>query len=125
MWLLDDKMQAFRALSYGDKWRVSRSVARGEAPADFRMAPAAIELAESYQRHRGETALMRWFPFFMIAAAGFFAVSYAIDGDKLGLIVNAVIVLANVAQLFFNPASRPRNLTRSLEASRRIAPMSP
>jgi hypothetical protein len=52
MWNSDDEMQVFKALSYWDKVRVSRCLARGEAPKDRRRADAAIELAESLSRQR-------------------------------------------------------------------------
>lgn len=41
-----DDMQAFQALSYGDKWRITRFLAKGEAPPHSQMAAAAVELAE-------------------------------------------------------------------------------
>jgi hypothetical protein len=50
MWDPDDEMQVFKALSYWDKVRIGRCLARGEAPDDPRKAAAAVELAESYQR---------------------------------------------------------------------------
>ena len=55
--------QAFQELSFGEKWRVARLLAKGEAPPDPRMAATAIELAESYQRQgRGRATLARWLP---------------------------------------------------------------
>jgi hypothetical protein len=47
-----DDMWTFKALSYGERWRVTRLVAKGEAPSDPPMAAAAVELAESCQRRR-------------------------------------------------------------------------
>lgn len=46
MWFLNQEGEEFRALSYGDKFRLSRYLARGEAPRDPRMAAAAIEIGE-------------------------------------------------------------------------------
>jgi hypothetical protein len=56
-----DDMRIYQALSYGEKWRVTRLVATGEAPHDPRMAAAAVELAEHYQhKGRGEPTLYRF-----------------------------------------------------------------
>jgi hypothetical protein len=53
-------MRTYKALPYGAKWRVTRLVAKGEAPHDPRMAAAAVELAESYQRKGRDPALHRF-----------------------------------------------------------------
>jgi hypothetical protein len=117
-----DKMNAFRALSYGEKWRVTRLVAKGGAPDDPGMAAAAVELAERYQRREGGTsALFRWLAILLVLAAGGLGVLAALDGDAVLTIAMALIVLTNVAHLTFNPAARPENVTRSLEASRQVS----
>jgi hypothetical protein len=114
-------MQTFNALSYGDKWRVSRCLARGEAPRDPRMAVAAVELAEDYQRQsRAFRGLARWLPVILVVVATCITVSSAIEGDHLTLILNVLLALGGVGQLLFNPAARPKNTARSLEASRRV-----
>jgi hypothetical protein len=115
-------MRAFQALSYSEKWRVTRLVAKGEAPHDPRMAAAAVELAESYQR-RGRLAptLLRWLAIAAILVGVAFAILSAADGDALLMISMALIVLTNVAHLAFNPVIRPHNVARSLEASRRVS----
>jgi hypothetical protein len=43
------------------------------------------------------------------------------DGEALVLSAMALIALTNVAQLAFNPLLRPKNVARSLEASRRVS----
>jgi hypothetical protein len=112
----------FRALSYGDRWRVTRLVAKGEAPQDPRMAAAAVELAESYQgRGRGEASLHRGLAIVLILVGLALAVLAAADGDALVMSAMALVVLSNVAQFAFNPMTRPRNVARSLEASRRVS----
>jgi hypothetical protein len=56
-----DDMRTYQALSYDEKWCVTGLVAKGEAPHDPRMASAAVELAERYQRSgRGEPTLHRF-----------------------------------------------------------------
>jgi hypothetical protein len=115
-------MQVFQALSYGEKWRVARFLAEGEAPPDPRMAAAAIELAESYQgQGPGRATLARWLPAVVIVVCGAGAILLAVGGDALAAILNALIVLINVGALIFNPMTRPRNVARSLEAARRIS----
>lgn len=121
MWPWDDKMPTFKALSYGDKWRVSRSLARGEAPGEPRMAAAAVELAESYQRQNGAiTVLMRWLPVLMIVGVGYVSISTAVEGDGLMLIYFALIVLLGIVYLTFSPTTRPKKMAQGLEASRRV-----
>ena len=114
-------MRTFQALSYGDMWRVRGFLARGEAPSNPRMAAAAVELAESYQRQsRTSAALIRWAPAAVIVGLGYLTIPAAVEGDALMAILYALIVLANVAHLIFNPATRPKNVARSLEVSRRV-----
>lgn len=115
-------MQAFQALSYGDKWRVTRFLANGEAPQDPRMAAAAVVLAESYQ-HRGPavTTLARWLPIAVVIGGGAAAILSAASGDAAAAILLALVVLVNIAHLTFSPMTRPQNVTRSLEASRQVS----
>lgn len=114
-------MQTFQALSFGDKWRVRGFLVRGEAPLDRRTAAAAAELAESYRgQGRIYTKLMPWLPATAIVVFGAAAIFVAVKGDALQAILYALFVLTNVAHLMFNPALRPQNVARSLEASRRI-----
>lgn len=112
-------MQAFKALSFADKWRVSRAIYRGEAPADPRMAAAAIELAESYQRQRN-TKLLRWLIPVIVVGAGGVAILGAVTGDMLQAVVFGAMALVNLGHLALNPASRPKSVARSLEASRQL-----
>lgn len=122
MWDLGDQTQVFKALPYRDKLRVSRRLARGQAPADPHMATAAIELAESYQRKsRSYVALMRWSPAILIVIGGLNLALDVTGGDQLGLIVSVLYVLMGIVYLMFNPVTRPKNMDRALETSRLIA----
>jgi hypothetical protein len=114
-------MQTFQALSYGEKWRVTRLLAKGEATHDPAMAAAAVELAERYQRRgRSEPTLYRFLAITLILIGVAFAILAAADGDALLASAMALVALTNVAQLAFNPMLRPKNVVRSLEASRRV-----
>jgi hypothetical protein len=111
----------FQALPYGDRWRITRFLAKGEAPRDPRMAPVAVELAESIQsRGRAYASLIRWLPIVVVVVCGAAAIFFAVDGDTWSAILNALIVLVNIAQLALNPMARPKSVARSLEASRRV-----
>src|SRR4051812_8161662 len=126
MWPSDEDMQVFRALPYRKKLRVSRCPIRGEAPADPRLAVAAVELAGKYQRQSASTtAFMRWAPAFIILSSAILMISAIDRGDNLLLIGSALVVLGHIAQYAFNPATRPKNTARALEASTRVAAASP
>lgn len=112
-------MEAFKALSFGDKWRVSRFVYHGEAPKDPRLAAAAIELAESYQRQRF-AGWLRWLAVVVAVGATFAAILTAVDGEPLQAGVLGLVALTNIGHLAFNPATRPQSVARSLEASRQL-----
>lgn len=117
-----DDMRTYQALSYGEKWRVTRLVAKGEAPRNQRMAAAAVELAERYQRKgRDEAALYRFLVVALILVGVALAILAAADGDALLMSAMALIALTNVGQLAFNPMLRPKNVARSLEASKRVS----
>lgn len=122
MWEVDDEMQVFKALPYRDKVRVSRCLARGEAPDDPQRATAAVELAESYQRKSPSLmTLMRWLPAIMIIFGGIGLVLDALEGDYLGSILYALFALIAAIHFMINPATRPKNMARALEGSRLIA----
>jgi hypothetical protein len=93
MWFLNQEGEEFQALSYGDKFRLSRCLARGEAPHDPRMA-AAVEVGKIYQnKSRGYIAAIRWGPVFIVVFNALLLTSAAIDGDELRLILSALIAL--------------------------------
>jgi hypothetical protein len=122
MWPSDDEMQVFRALPYRQKLRVGRCLARGEAPTDPQMAAAAVELAASYQRQdRLDAVAYRWAPLILLVCAACLAISAIDRGDELSLIINTLVVLTSVMHFAVSPATRPKNMARALEASRRIA----
>jgi len=114
-------MRAFEALSYRDKFRVSRSLVRGEAPADPGMTAAAIELAEKYQRQgRENRGWLRWGPPFLGIIFVVLSIWAAASGDLLNATLWALIALGNFGQLLLNPLTRPKNVELALKASRRV-----
>jgi hypothetical protein len=126
MWLLNEETPTFRALSYGDKLRVGRSLTLGKAPDDPRLAAAAVELGDSYQRKsRVYIAFARWAPLFAALSIGWIAGSQAIEGDWTMGLLCALIVFTTAWTFAFDPITRPRNLARGMKASRRIATGAP
>lgn len=113
-------MQAFNALSSEDRWRVRRAVFRGEAPRDPRMAPAAVELAQSYQQHGRRERWLYWFYAVGGIVAIIGAIFCAIDGNLLMVAVFALLTSISVSNLALNPVTRPKRVARSLAASRNL-----
>jgi hypothetical protein len=86
------------------------------------MAAAAVELAERYQRKGlSESTLYRFLVIALILIGVAFAILAAADGDALLMIATALVALTNAAHLAFNPMLRPKDVARSLEASRRVS----
>lgn len=112
-------MPTFRALTYREKWQVRKSVAQGKAPQDPRMAGAAVELAESCRRKRGESPLHRFMAVALVLMSVTLGIVSVIQGDPLLASAMALVALNNAAQLAINPMCRPKNVDRTLEASRR------
>lgn len=122
--MLESKIdiQAYQALSFGDKLRAARFLAQGEAPSDPRMAVAVVALAERYRAHgRTYATLTRWLPLFSVIVFGAIAIPEAIEGSIAMAVMVVLLVLGSIGHLTLNPAVQPKNLTRSLEASRRVA----
>lgn len=114
-------MRMFRALSYGEKWRVNRLVTKGESPQDPRMAAAAVELAERCQRRKREVPLHRGLAILLTLVGLGLGTVAAAQGDALLAGAMALLVLSNAGQFAVNPMIRPKNVARSLEAARRVS----
>ena len=116
----DESTPLFKALSYRDKLRVRKFLRRGRAPQDPRLAAAAVELAEGYQRQsRGRAALFGWLAVFLAVSNMGLAIWAAIDGDQPQWMFNAAIALGWAGIALAEPALRPKSIGRALEASRR------
>lgn len=122
MWPSSKRTQTFNALSYRDKVRVTRCLARGKAPDDPRLATAAVELAESY-RHQGraQAAFMRWGPVLTAVILSALTIPAAIGGDLPMAIAFFLVALCSVAYIVLDPAAKPKNVAQSLEASRQVS----
>lgn len=85
------------------------------------MAAAAVELAESCQRsERTSPGLHRGLSIGLVLVATAVAIFAAANGDILVVGSTMLVALTNIGQLIFNPRVRPQNVTRSLEASKRV-----
>ena len=85
------------------------------------MAVAAVELAESYRgRGRVHAMLIRWAPVAMVVVLGVITISAAVGGDAAMAVFSVLLILGGIGHLMFNPALRPKNVERSLEASRQV-----
>jgi len=115
---VEKERKASEEPSYADKWRLRGFVFRGEAPDDPRLAAATVELAESYQRQmRRYRGVGRWFPGALGIAFSILALLNGLQGDKVSVVLYALIALGNFAHYAFNPVTRPKNVARSLAAS--------
>jgi hypothetical protein len=111
-------MPNYTALPLRDKRRVLACVRRGQAPPDPRLAAAAVELAEASQRQGRGPLVAFWLPLGVAIALGAAAVLTAARGDLLLAGLLALGALLNIAHLAISPMARPRNVARSLRASR-------
>ncbi len=113
-------MPTFNALSASDKWRINRYLKKGEAPKESRMAAAAVKLAEYYQDAHGPSywKLVRWFVLAVAAVCGVAAIGFAVAGDVLIATATAIAAVPNIVALAVSPIFSPKDVARSLEASR-------
>jgi hypothetical protein len=110
----------FQALSSSEQLRVYRFLTQGESPHDRELAAVTLEVGEHYQAQPPiRTAVMRWGPIAFSLFFGAFTISGTLDGEIGYAILFALIVLGVIGNLMLNPASRPKNVARSVEASRR------
>lgn len=111
----------FRELSSLDQFRVNRLLTRGEAPEDPELAAITLETGGHYQtKSRALAALLGWFPMVLALFLIVFTLPGALDGEIGMAILFLCVVLGIVGVTMFNPWTRPKNVVKSMEASRRI-----
>lgn len=112
----------FRELSSLDQFRVGRFLTRGEAPDDPELAAITLEAAGRYQtQSRVLAALFGWFPMVLALLLMVSTFPAALDGQVEMVIFFLFSVLGVVGNITLNPWTRPKNVAKSMEASRRIA----
>jgi hypothetical protein len=85
------------------------------------MAAVVVEVAEGCQRQgRIYAALTRWMPAFIFVWLSYRTIPAALGGDAVMAMLCLLLVLIGIGNLMFNSAIRPKNVGRSLEASRRV-----
>ena len=84
------------------------------------MAAAAVELAQSYQKHGSRERWMYW----LYAVGGVSSIIALIlsaaASDLIHAVIFASLTLISIVQLTLNPALRPKSVALSLEASRHV-----
>lgn len=117
-----ERIAAIKALPVGDRLRVIWLLRWGKAPKDRQWAAAAAAMAEGFQRAHGRAywVRLRWFALFVMVVTGSFAVWFATGGATLQAISNAALALVTLISLIISPMFWPKNVARSLEASRAV-----
>jgi hypothetical protein len=111
----------FRELSSFDQFRVCRFLARGEAPDDPELAAITLDAAGHYQtRSRTMAALFRWLPMVLALSLIVPTLPGVLDGQAEMVVFFLFGVLGVVGNILLNPWTRPKNVDRSVEASKRV-----
>lgn len=111
----------YRQLPTLDQFRVQRFLTRGEAPNDPGLAAITLDAAESYQtKSRVLAALFRWVPMVLALLLAIPILPGALDGQIEKMILLLLIVLGVVGNLMLNPWTRPKNVAKSMEASKGV-----
>jgi hypothetical protein len=111
----------FRELSSIDQFRVCRFLTRGVAPDDPELAAITLDTAGHYQtKSRVAAALFRWWPMVLALSLIVPNLPDALDGQVEMVIFFLFIVLGVVGNIMLNPWTRPTNVARSAEASKRV-----
>jgi hypothetical protein len=112
----------FRELSSFDQFRVCRFLTRGETPDDPELAAITLNAGRRYQtRSRVLAVLLGWWPMVLAFFLIVWALPRALDGQVEMVILFLFIVLGVVGNIMLNPWTRPKNVAKSMEASRRVA----
>lgn len=111
----------FQALSTLGQLRVCRFLTRGESPDDPEFAVVTREVGEHYQAQDPRIAVFRrWWPAVPALCVTVLTLPGAVDGELWKAIMFVLIVLGVVGNLMLNPWTRPNNVAKSVEASRRV-----
>ena len=111
----------FRELSSLDQFRVCRFLTRGEAPDDPEVAAITLETAKHYQvQSRVLAGFLRWWPVVLALPLVLLALPDATAGQPGMMAFLLFIALGVAANFMLNPWTRPKNVVKSMEASRQI-----
>jgi len=111
----------FREISSLDQFRVCRYLTRGKAPDDPELAAILLDAGRGYQtKSRALAALLGWLPIVLGLSLIHSTLPGALNGQVEMVILVLLIVLGGVGNMLLNPWTRPKNVAKSMEASRRV-----
>jgi hypothetical protein len=111
----------FQQLSTHEQFRVYRLLAKGETVSDPELAAITLETAGHFRsQNRVKARVFRWAPMVLALCLAIGALPGAVEGQVGGVLFLLFILLSVVANLMLNPWTRPKNVVKSMEASRRV-----
>jgi hypothetical protein len=111
----------FQQLSSYERFGVFRLLAKGETANDPELAGVMLETADHFRsQSRVKTGVFRWTPIVLALLLAVGALSAVVDGQVGMAFFLLFIAICAVANIMLNPWTRPRNVARSAEASRRV-----
>lgn len=111
----------FRELSSVDQFRVFRFLTRGETSDDPKLAAITLDAGQRYQtKSKILAAFYRWWPIALAVLLIFVTVPDALDGQVGMVIFILFILLGVIGNVLLNPWTRPKNVTKSVETSKRV-----
>jgi hypothetical protein len=111
----------FQQLSSHEQFRVYRLLTKGETASDPELAAITLETAGHFRsQNRVKARVFRWAPMVLALCLAIGALPDAVDGQVGVVFFLLFILLGVVANLMLNPWTRPKNVAKSMEASRRV-----
>lgn len=111
----------FQQLSSYERFRVFRLLAKGETANDPELAGVMLETADHFRsQSRVKAGVFRWTPIVLALLLAVGVLPAVVDGQVGMAFFLLFIAICTVANVMLNPWTRPRNVARSAEASRRV-----
>lgn len=111
----------FQQLPSHEQFRVFRLLAKGETASDPELAAVTLETTDHFRsQNRVKAGVFRWAPIVLALLLAVSSLSDAIEGQVGMVFFLLFIAICAVANLMLNPWTRPKNVARSAEASRRV-----
>jgi len=110
----------FQQLSSYEQFRVYRLLTKGETASDPELAAITLEAAGHFRsQNRVKARVFRWVPIVLALCLAVGALPDAVEGQVGVVFFLVFILLSVVANFMLNPWTRPKNVAKSMEASRR------
>jgi len=111
----------FQQLSVYEQCRVYRLLTKGETANDPELAAITLEISGHFRsQNRVKAEVFRWAPMVVALCLAASVLPNAVEGQVGVMLFLVFILLGVVANLMLNPWTRPKNVARSEEASRRL-----